>query len=181
MSIDTSDIPRPPNPPRDVAQGYAMKQLSVSAWFIVAVVFIFIGIMFLGIGVPAFLTTQNELGIGGSIFAFLGIVFLGFGLIILFARIRQIRRLVHVMREGREKLGEVVSAGYNFNVTINNRHPYRIKYTFRPLGGDVKGEYETMDHRAGEIETGSPIYVLYDPDEPEYNTLYPHWEEADQS
>lgn len=177
MSQHPSDLSRPPNPPREVSRRYVISQFTTNVWFIVGMVFAFIGCTFTGVGIPFLFTTSNELGIGGIIFSLVGLGFLIPGVIILFRRIRQARRLLFVIREGRDRLGDVVSAGYNTSVTINNRHPYRIKYTFRPLGGEVEGTYQTMDHRAGEVAAGSQVYILYDPDEPEYNTLYPHWEE----
>lgn len=177
MPQHPSDLSRPPNPPREVSRRYVISLFTTSAGFVVGLVFSLIGCIFTGVGTPILLAGLGGFDIGAVIFALVGVVLLVIGAVILFMRYKKVRRISRVIQSGYSKLGEVVSAGYNTSVTINNRHPYQIRYTFRPLGGEVAGTYQTLDHRAGEIETGSPVYVLYDPEEPKYNTLYPHWEE----
>lgn len=167
----------PPLPPREVSRGYILRQLTTSGLFIVGAVFAFIGLVFTIVSFGLRMGGIEDIGLG--IFLYLGIGQLVLGLAMLYLRLRRMRSVVKVMRGGQAIKGKLVSVGPNYSVTINNRHPWRVRYTFRPLGGEAQGEYETLDGRVRRLAEDLPLFVLYNSSDPSKNTLYPNWELAE--
>jgi hypothetical protein len=60
----------------------------------------------------------------------------------------------------------------NLNVRINHRHPWMIRYTFQANGQLYEGNVSTLNRP--NYQPGQRVYVLYLPQNPEYNALYPH-------
>ena len=83
-------------------------------------------------------------------------------------------KIVNVLRWGQAVRGQVTSVREDQMVSVNNRHPWVIEYSFPAHGQEVKGSLATLNNPAETLQPGQPAYVLYMPDAPQYSALYPH-------
>ncbi|MBI5842803.1 MAG: hypothetical protein HZB19_22145 [Chloroflexi bacterium] len=164
--------PPPPPAPRPFADNYAWKLALSDAWTVASLVFLLLGGIFTLTGIPLTL---------GIITSFVGFPFLGLGLIFLAAGgvifnkgFKKARTTVKVLREGQSVLGQINSVEMNFAVRVNGRHPWTIKYAFQAAGNNYEGQVTTLEKPNLSIQGGKSAYVLYLPDAPENNALYPH-------
>jgi hypothetical protein len=109
----------------------------------------------------------------GLPFLIIGLVFLGLAILLLVSRYQRARRSAEILVNGQAALGRIVDLVQNYNVRINNKHPWNIKYTFRAYEVDFDGQLTTLKTPGSNIQPGSMIYVLYDIENPEENILYP--------
>jgi hypothetical protein len=77
------------------------------------------------------------------------------------------------LRDGQAALGEITNISKNYRVRINRRHPWIIQYSFKVFGSDYQGKLSTLSQPDADLEPGKAVYVLYHPDDPNKNTLYP--------
>jgi hypothetical protein len=117
----------------------------------------------------------------GVITAIIGLPVTGFGLLFLVpgaflfrASQKKAQTTLKVLREGQTANGQIDSVGLNRLVRVNQRHPWIIKYSFQIMGQDYKGQVSTLNQPGSHLKEGSPAYVLYLPDSPKRNALYPH-------
>ena len=82
--------------------------------------------------------------------------------------------MVDVLREGTAARGEIVDMQQNFSVRINGRYPWMIRYRFQANGQEVIGRLSVLDQPGTRIQAGKPVCILYLPDAPGWNTIYPH-------
>jgi hypothetical protein len=162
----------PPEPPREISNSFAWRWLLTDGWTIAALVFTLLGGIFSITG--AGLTV-------GIITAFVGIPFLLFGLLMLFGgigvlawRYDQAQKALNVLRHGLATRGEITSLEPNYNVRINGRTPWNIGYKFTLDETDYAGNVTTLNNPSTDLAPGSPAAVLYLPDAPQFNGLYPH-------
>lgn len=74
-------------------------------------------------------------------------------------------------RPGRAELQEVFR---DTSVTINNRHPWRVVYSFEDQHGTVHdGDALTWSAAHSRREAGEAFWVVYMPNEPEINAPWP--------
>ncbi len=169
---DAETLPVPPPPPRPISNNYAMRLLFMDGWGIAGFVFGLLGTIFtlLGFGLTL-----------GIITAFVGIPFLGVGLVFLAAgipllawRYQEKQKIVGVLRHGQAMQGQITGIQQNLNVRINHRHPWVISYRFQVMGREYPGETTTLSQPGEHLQPGKPAWVLYLPNTPELNTIYPH-------
>lgn len=162
----------PPSPPREISPNYAWRLLTQDAWVISAGIFVLLGGIFTLVGGGLTL---------GLITAFVGLPFLGLGLVFLFGglgvlywRYQIAANAANVLKLGLATKGEITALEPNYNVRVNGRTPWTIKYKFRLDGKDYEGSVSTLNHPGFELQEGSPTIILYLSDKPENNQLYPH-------
>jgi hypothetical protein len=69
--------------------------------------------------------------------------------------------------------GKVVSVTMDYSQSINGQHPWKLVYHF-PVGGEwQEGIAVSWDSTVTMRAAGQPLWVLYLPEDPEQNTLYP--------
>jgi hypothetical protein len=97
---------------------------------------------------------------------------------LLYMRYQEKRKVVHVLKNGQAVRGEITGVEENVMVRVNQRHPWIIEYQFHSNGQVYSGSASTLrDPTAAapaQFRPGKPAYVLYDPEAPERNALYPH-------
>jgi hypothetical protein len=162
----------PPPAPRSISNRYAWRLLSSDGWAITACVFGLLGIIFAPLG--AVLTIVIVTAFVGIPFLLLGIVFLGAGGSVLFWRYQYAQNVVTVLREGEAMRGEIIDVQSNYNVRINGRNPWVIRYQFSANGESYEGKVSTLNQLGGQFQAGQPVYVLYLPSTPKWNSIYPH-------
>lgn len=162
----------PPPPPRPISDSYAWRLLAADGGAIAGGVFALLGAIFLFVGVP--LTIGIITAFVGLPFAGLGAVFLGVGGWLLVRRYESAQKTVSVLRQGEAVSGRILEVRENYNVTVNNRHPWTITYQFQMNGRDYEGKVSTLNRPDLQLQPQKAAYVLYLPEAPEVNTLYPH-------
>lgn len=162
----------PPLPPRPISNRYVWKLLWGDGWAVTALVFLILGGVFTIVGI--LLTVM-------VVTAFVGIPFLGIGLLFLLAglglgvwRHRVKSKLVEVLRNGQVVPGEIESLTVNHLVRVNHQHPWTICYRFIAQGVPRHGEVITLTPPGDAYREGSAAWVLYLPESPEHNSIYPH-------
>jgi len=162
----------PSPPPREISQNYFWRLFWQDAWTISASIFALLGAIFTMVGGGLTL---------GIVTAFVGIPFLGLGLLflgasgyVLYWRYQIAQNAVNVLRLGLATQGEITALEPNYSVRVNGRTPWNIKYKFSLDGEDYEGIVGTLNHPGFELQEGSPAVILYLPDKPENNQLYPH-------
>lgn len=163
----------PPPAPRPISDSYARRLMLTDGGAIAGLVLTIIGGMFTLIG--AVMTILLVTAFIGIIFLPLGLLQLGIGLFLLYWRYNEKKKIVEVLRDGQAIIGQITSVREDYSVSINNRHPWIIEYEFRPNGGlQSYGKLTTLNAPGPNLQTGCETYVLYMPQTPSQNTLYPH-------
>lgn len=162
----------PPAPPREISDKYLWKILQADAWSVAAFIFALLGAIFAVVGF--FLTIAVITAFVGLPFLGLGLLFLGGGGYVLYWRYQEAAKAVNILRSGEAVLGQVTDAQVNYSVRVNGRNPVKIAYQFRAAGRDYEGSISTLNHLGLLFHVGKTVCVLYLPEKPEYNTLYPH-------
>ena len=165
-------LPPPPPAPRPFADNYAWRLMFSDGWAIASMVFLLLGGIFTIIGIP--LTLALVTAFVGLPFTGLGLTFLAAGAFFFRRSYQKARTTVKVLREGQTANGQIDSVAMNYSVRVNNRHPWIIKYSFQVMGKNYEGQVSTLDQPNLYLKTGNPAYVLYLPETPEQNSLYPH-------
>ncbi len=166
-----ADIPAPPPAPRNLPGDYVWRMLWTDGWSITAFVFCLLGGIFTVLGFS--LTAAVVAAFVGVPFLLIGLPFLGAGVAVAAWRYRHAQQVLTVLRTGEAVLGQIADASERTYISINNRHPWTITYRFQVAGQEQVGTATTLrapDWRHG---PGQPVYVLYLPDNPAQNTIYP--------
>jgi len=81
--------------------------------------------------------------------------------------------ILKAYRKGVVVEGEVVEVRLDKTQSINQRHPWVMTYHF-PVGNElVEGSITSFNSVLGTRGGGQPLWVLYVPDDPTQNTIYP--------
>ena len=180
-------LPSPPLAPRPISDSYVWRLLSTDAGAIVGFVFVVLGLIstIVGVGFVVVLGSVFAFAQGvsaaGGITAIIGIPFAVLGLLFLIVggalgvwRYNQARQVVRVLRQGQATEGQIVELRENYRVRVNLRHPWIIQYQFRLGGRTFMGRVTTLNRPGPGLQPGKRVNVLYLPDAPEHNVLYPH-------
>jgi hypothetical protein len=163
---------RPPMAPRPFSDSFIWKLIFSDGWAIAASIFLLLGGIFAITGIP--LTLAIVTAFVGLPFAGLGLLFLAAGGVIFMNRYQKAVTTVKVLREGQAVLGQILSVDMNYSVQVNGRNPWIIKYAYQVAGRNYQGEVTTLNRPGSFAQAGNAAYVLYLPDAPENNSLYPH-------
>ena len=162
----------PPPPPRPISDRYVWRLLASDGRAIAALVFGSLGAVFTLVGVG--LTLGVITAFVGIPFAVLGLVFLAVGAVLAVARYKEAQKSVEVLRTGQAVEGQILQVEQNFQVRVNMRNPWVIWYQFQLGGQSYEGQVSTFNTPGPALQPGQPTYVLYLPQAPERNVLYPH-------
>lgn len=161
----------PPPAPRQISNSYIWRLLGSDGGAIAGMVFLFIGVIFTVIGIPlSFAIVTAFVGIP---FGLLGIVMSVVSGITLYNRFQKMNHTVEVLKNGEAVLGRIMQLGQNTSVQINGRNPWRIDYQFQINGRNYQGEVSTLSPPY-HLRPGMQSYILFLPEAPNYNALYPH-------
>lgn len=167
-----SGLPMPPPPPRPISDNYVWKLLGADTVGIVGGVFVLLGTVFELTGAGMFLA-RATLPIG-LMFLSVGFLFSVPGTLMLAYRLRAHRIVVAVLRHGAPAEGRVTRLEEHTHTRVNGRHPWSIHYTFDVNGQGYTGQVTTLTQPGGMLQPGQPVRVLYLPNGPHDNALYPH-------
>jgi len=162
----------PPPAPRQISDKYAARLMFMDGLAVAAGIFLLIGGIFLLVG--AGLTLGVITAFVGIPFAMLGILMSGLGGAGLIWRYQEAMKRVNVLRWGEPVPGKIIETTQNLMVRVNRRNPWIIRYQFRANGQDYEGSVTTLNTPGVHLQPGRSAYVLYMPDTPGMNVLYPH-------
>ena len=171
-SPESEEPSAPPSAPRPISGSYVWRLLSSDGWAIASFVFGLLGFIFFVVG--AGLTLGLVTAFVGIPFLLLGILFLISGGGIVLWRYQNARNVVTVLREGEATRGEIVDVQQNFNVRINGRSPWVIRYRFQVNGANYESKVSALNQPGAQFQAGKPAYILYLPSAPKWNSIYPH-------
>jgi len=160
-----------PPAPRPVADDYALRLLSTDAWAIAAFVFLILGIPFTFLGIALALTLA--VGPIGLPFVALGLLFLIGGVLVLLTRYQKVQKITEAIRNGEAAPGTIVQVGKIMYIRAGTRRPSRVRYEFLVDGRLYTGETRTFGVPGPDIQPGEQTNVLYLPQEPKWNVMYP--------
>jgi hypothetical protein len=167
--FDNETVLRPPPPPRQIADSYGYKLMLTDGWAIASGIFTLMGTIFTGVGF--ILTVCIITAFVGIPFLLIGLTELGFGIAGLTRAYKKTQQVLTVLRTGEPVDGQIVSVDVNTMVRVNNRNPWIINYQFGHNGKSYEGSVSTLNPTT--LRPGQPFCVLYLPQSPEINTLYP--------
>lgn len=161
----------PASPPRSVAPNYVWKLLGQDGWVITMSIFVLIGFIFTTVG--GGLTLGIVTAFVGLPFLGIGLLFLGGGVAVLYWRYQFAVQTAEVLKSGVAKEGEITSLEPNYSVRINGRMPWNVRYQFTVDGKQYTGSSSTLNNPELSHPVG-PAVILYLPENPEHNQIYPH-------
>lgn len=119
--------------------------------------FIFLGFLLLGLLLPALLP----------------LLFMAGGLAMLLVGRRDAATTLNAFVRGIAAEGKVVSVSVDHSQAINGAHPWKLTYHFAVGSRLHEGAAVSWDSIVTARAPGQPLWVLYLPNDPEQNTLYP--------
>ena len=166
------EMVKPPPAPRDVPRNYFWRVLISDGWALAGAILGLVGAIFgvVGFGLIVGVVTAFV----GLPFAALGVLLFGFGIGLLIWRYQEAQKLKTVLEQGADVLGEIEYVRQILHVTVNGRHPWNIGYMFEVNGRLYQGKVTTLSQPDLSQRPGSDIYVLYQSENPDLNTIYPH-------
>lgn len=171
-SAAAEELPAPPQAPRPISGQYAWRLVARDGGAITAFVVGILGFIFSLVG--AGLTLGIITAFLGIPFLMLGILFLCAGVGVFLWRYQLAQKVVHVLRVGQARRGQIIAAEQNYHVRINGRYPWMIRYQFQANGQDYEGKVSTMNPPGEQYQAGKAAWILYLPESPKWNSIYPH-------
>ena len=162
----------PPLAPRPISDRYAWRLLFSDGWWIAALVFGIIGVVFSLVG--AGLSLGRITAFIGIPFLILGLGFLGAAAWVFLWRYQKARKIVSVLREGDATRGQIVEVRQDYSVRVNGRSPWVIRYQFQANGQAYESTVRTFNQPGEQLQAGKAAYVLYLPSAPNWSSIYPH-------
>ncbi len=169
---EAGSLRTPPPPPRPVADSYAWRLVMSEGLGVVGLVFTFLGGIFALLGLV--MTIAIVTAFVGVPFLVLGLALLVGGGLVIQSRLTLARQTVAVLRTGQPAAGQIARVEENLNVRINNQHPWTISYAFRVQDREYQGSVNTLNLPGPDLQPGQAACVLYLPEAPQHNSLYPH-------
>jgi len=162
----------PPPAPRLISGKYTWRLLITDSWGIVAFVFGLLAVIFSFLG--AGLTLVIVTALVGIPFLLIGLIFLVVALGVGTWRYDRARQVVNVLRIGESTQGQIMDVQKNYSVRVNRQHPWVIRYQFQVNGQNYEGNVRTLNPVGASLQTGKTVCILYLPNAPQWNSIYPH-------
>jgi hypothetical protein len=141
-------------------------------WAIAGAIFALVGAIFGFVGIA--LTLGIVTAFIGLPFAAFGVLCLGGGGALVVWRYQEAQKIKAVLRDGSAVLGEIEDVQQVLQVRVNGRHPWTITFLFEVDSRLYQGKVTTLSQPDLGKRPGTEAYVLYLPENPGQNTIYPH-------
>ena len=155
--------PPPPSVPRELPKNYAFRVRWANN------IATLVGGMFTFVGFVLFLPMAVNLLWA----ALLPLLFLIGGLSIFLHGWRSASAKLRAFRYGEAAQGKIASIGKDTSQSVNGRHPWRLVYHFTVGDQLQEGILTSFDSTIGQRSSGQPLWVLYVPEDPSKNAIYP--------
>lgn len=162
----------PPPPPRQLPKEFARRVRRAHQFqFLFGGIFAAVGTILGGSFLLIGLVKSAPI-----VFPILGIVFLlvfgGIGYGVLFAGMQGSRAKLKALSEGASALGTIDDIFLDNSIEMNGRLPWKVMYSFTANGGRQTGGQHLWQPDYS-LEPGFPVYVVYLPEDPGNNSIYP--------
>ncbi|MHC1782437.1 MAG: hypothetical protein AB9891_06705 [Anaerolineaceae bacterium] len=173
FSSSQSELAAPPPPaPRPISNAYAWRLLTADGWALAVLILGLLGFIFTLVGAGLILGIVTA--IVGIPFLAIGIIFLCLAIAGLVWRYGRAWKVLNILRMGEVTSGQIVEVQENYSVRVNGRHPWVIGFQFRVNGQDYNGNITTLNPVGQDIQPGKSAWVLFLPEDPRWNSIYPH-------
>ena len=166
------EIVAPPPAPRLISDKYVWRLLLTDGWGILAFIFGLLGVIFSLVG--AGLTLGIVTAFVGIPFLLIGLPFLAVALGVGKWRYDHASQVVNVLRIGESTQGQIMDVQKDYSVRVNRQHPWVIRYQFQVNGQNYEGNVRTLNPVGASLQTGKTVCILYLPNSPQWNSIYPH-------
>lgn len=130
-----------------------------------------LGVIFLVVGLPLSLILSRAVGVG--LFGYFFLLFPLVGLALTVTVVRENQREIHAHRMGVPAMATVVFRGLDMSTSVNDRHPFMIRWELEVAGQKYEGKLSHMEESLlADLGLNGQIVVLYDPTNPKVNTAY---------
>ncbi|MEW5872712.1 MAG: hypothetical protein AB1894_25865 [Chloroflexota bacterium] len=163
--------PPPPAAPRPVADFYAWKLLFNDREFYAAGTLLLMSVCLLAL--PVIKTAAKETGASGALFFVVGLLLLFSGSW-LAMRYRKMRSILLVLRQGEAVRGQITKVVSEPFMEGSEAKVWVIHYLFYHNGRRLAGKVSTTTPPSKRLQPGQLTWVLYRPEAPGENALYPH-------
>ncbi len=169
------EVAMPPTPPRQVPKNYLTRLIWTDAWFIVGFVFTLLGGIFTVISMPMLILSALVVPmLVGLPFAAIGLPMLAGGIGLMVWRSNESKKIIALLENGQATRGQILEVTQNFNVRVNHRYPWTIRYGYQVNGNQYQGQISTFSMPGVAYQPSMPVPVLYAAQTPSTSTLYPN-------
>lgn len=164
--------PKPPAPPRTIAETYVFRLMWADGIGVSSIAFLIIGILLIITGVvKSLLDSQN---FDASLISGFGWFITVSSAAIGFWSYWEARQKVQVLRIGQAALGRILTVEQRAESQSTTTHTWVIHYNCIANGKRIRGKLLTRIPPGKRLQAGNQVWVLYLPDKPKKNTIYPH-------
>lgn len=116
-------------------------KVGLNAVGIVGIVFTILGAVFLVLGIVMGIGLRREMGVGSFAFLFafggMGTLFFTLGLVFLITLGNQKKNAQRLLENGNYVVAEIFDISQNYNVSVNNKHPFVVSCKYEAVDGTV--------------------------------------------
>ena len=116
-------------------------KVGLNATGIVGIVFTIIGVFFLVLGIVMGIGLRSEMGFESIVFLFsfggIGLFFFVLGLTFLITLGNQKKTAQRLLENGNYVVAEIFDISQNYNVSVNNKHPFVVSCKYEAVDGTV--------------------------------------------
>lgn len=163
-------IPSPPLAPREVPKGYLWQVMKSEVTPLIGGIFAPLGMVFGVIGCVLLFVFLPV----GLPFTLIGVVFTSIGIPLFIVGYNKAQQTVQVLQNGETAEGEIIDVYQDQTLSVNGRHPWVVEYEFTIQDEVYVSKMRSLERRLPDhLQVDAPAYVLFSPDDPKVNTLFP--------
>ena len=135
----------------------------LSAKLLTSIIFGIMGLVYLGISIPMLLIDDfSSVFVIPLIFSIVGAILCSIAAVMGYLEIKKRRQIDRMIQDNRYIWGEVVDISQNFNVRINNRHPYVVTVRYQDRRGMIHNfNSRNIMHYVDRAIMGKQVRVYY--------------------
>ena len=135
----------------------------LSAKLLTSIIFGIMGLVYLGISIPMLLIDDfSSVFVIPLIFSIVGAILCSIAAVMGYLEIKKRCQIDRMIQDNRYIWGEVVDISQNFNVRINNRHPYVVTVRYQDRRGMIHNfNSRNIMHYVDRAIMGKQVRVYY--------------------
>ena len=135
----------------------------LSAKLLTSIIFGIMGLVYLGISIPMLLIDDfSSVFVIPLIFSIVADILCSIAAVMGYLEIKKRRQIDRMIQDNRYIWGEVVDISQNFNVRINNRHPYVVTVRYQDRRGMIHNfNSRNIMHYVDRAIMGKQVRVYY--------------------
>ena len=135
----------------------------LSAKLLTSIIFGIMGLVYLGISIPMLLIDDfSSVFVIPLIYSIVGAILCSIAAVMGYLEIKKRRQIDRMIQDNRYIWGEVIEISQNFNVRINNRHPYVVTVRYQDRRGMIHNfNSRNIMHYVDRAIMGKQVRVYY--------------------